>query len=114
MTTGNFLIQTGIYDKVISIFENPPVSDTRGQTFSRSARVFVIPAENTRVYTRDPGRPDKHWSISIRTTAHVHEYYNRRDLGVYLTFYNSHTLWSPFDSHIDSGSLHMYSHLMHQ
>ncbi len=61
MTTGNFLIPKGIYDKVVSILENPRVSDTSGQNFSRSARVFVIPVEHTRGYTRGPGIPAQHW-----------------------------------------------------
>ncbi len=63
MTARNFLIPTGIYDKVISILENPRVSDTRGQKLSRSARVFVIPVENTRGYTRGPGIPAQHWCV---------------------------------------------------
>ncbi len=67
MTAGTFLIPTGIYDKVISILENPRVSDTRGQTFSRSARVFVIPVENTRGYTPGPRIPAQHWLAVVLT-----------------------------------------------
>ncbi len=61
-------------------------------------------------------------SILILPTAYVHLHYALRDLGVfkcfrdcmYLTIYHSHTHWSSLDSHIDSGSLYVASHLMHQ
>ncbi len=33
---------------------------------------------------------------------------------MYLTIYHSHTHWSSLESHIDSGSFYVASHLMHQ